>query len=161
LELLLGALCARRRHRDPASLFEQSLTVLYRVLFLLFAEARGLVPIWHPIYRDRYSIDAIVATLLTGRTCRGLWHAVRAISRLAHSGYSAGELHVNAFNGRLFAPSQADAFDGTPISDAVMTQAMMAVSTTSIGGLARRARIVYRDLDVEQLGAVYERVLEY
>jgi hypothetical protein len=155
LDLLLRAL------GSTPLLFEQSLTVLYRILFLLFAEARGLVPIWHPVYRDRYSLEAIVATLLTGRPYRGLWQAVRAISRLAHTGYSAGELRVTAFNGRLFAPAQADAFDGTRVSDAAMSRALMAVSTTAVNRHGRRARIVYRDLDVEQLGAVYERVLEY
>jgi len=161
LEALVGALSSRRRLRTQPLFFEQSLTVVYRVLFLLFAEARGLVPIWHPIYRDRYSLDAIVATLLTGQSYRGLWHTVRAISRLAHTGYSAGELHVTAFNGRLFAPAQSDAFDGTPLSDAVMERAVMAVSTTPLNRHGARARIVYRDLDVEQLGAVYERVLDY
>ena len=120
LETLVDALSSRRQRRTPALLFEQSLTVVYRVLFLLFAEARGLVPIWHPIYRDRYSLDAVVATLLTGQEYRGLWQTVRAISRLAHTGYDAGELHVTAFNGRLFAPAHADAFDGTALSDAVM-----------------------------------------
>jgi len=43
----------------------------------------------------------------------------------------------------------------------VMRRAVMAVSTTPVNRHGRRARIVYRDLDVEQLGAVYERVLEY
>ena len=161
LEVLVGALAARRPRRGRTRLFEQSLTVLYRVLFLLFAEARGLVPIWHPVYRDRYSLDAIVAMLLTGRAYRGLWLAVRAISKLAHTGFAAGELRVTAFNGRLFAPVQGEAFEDTPISDPAMTRALMAVSTTPINRHGRRARIVYRDLDVEQLGAVYERVLEY
>jgi hypothetical protein len=41
-----------------------------------------------------------------------------------------------------------------------MGQAVVAVSTTPINR-HNRARILYRDLDVEQLGAVYERVLEY
>ena len=161
LDVLLAALSTAQRRRAPAILFEQSITVLYRVLFLLFAEARGLVPIWNPIYRDRYSVEAIVATLLTGRGYRGLWQAIRAISRLAHTGCSAGELRVTPFNGRLFAPIQADLFDRTRISDAAMSRAVMAVSTTPVNRHGRRARIVYRDLDVEQLGAVYERVLEY
>jgi len=161
LDTLVVALSSRWHRRAPALLFEQSLTVVYRVLFLLFAEARGLVPIWHPIYRDRYSLDAVVAALLTGQDHRGLWQTVRAISRLAHTGFDGGELHVTAFNGRLFAPAQADAFDGTPLSDAVMTRAVMAMSTTPVNRHGRRARIVYRDLDVEQLGAVYERVLDY
>jgi hypothetical protein len=162
LELLLGALATGKPHpRTFSAVFEQSLTVLYRVLFLLFAEARGLVPLWHPVYRDRYSLDTIVTTLLNGHRCRGLWQAVQAISRLAHAGCSAGELRVTAFNGRLFAPGQAEAFDRTRISDAVMGDAVIAVSTTRLARHSGRVRIVYRDLDVEQLGAVYEHVLDY
>jgi hypothetical protein len=161
LGLLVGTLAAGKRRPPMPVLFEQSLTVLYRVLFLLFAEARGLLPLWHPIYRDRYSLDAIVTTLLRGQRYRGLWQAVRAISKLAHAGCNAGELRVNAFNGRLFAPSQADTFDRTPISDTIMSRAVVAVSTTPLNRHGSRARILYRDLDVEQLGAVYERVLDY
>lgn len=139
--------------------FDDSLVVLYRVLFLLFAEARGLVPMWHPVYRDRYSIDAIVSALLAGRRCRGIWHAVRAISRLVSTGCRAGALRVTAFNGRLFSPDQAATFDRVRIEDDVMRRAVMAVSTVAEAGA--RTRIGYADLDVEQLGAVYEHVLEY
>jgi Eco57I restriction-modification methylase len=159
---LLGALARRRRQAaSPTLLLEQSLTVLYRVLFLLFAEARGLVPVWHPVYRDRYTIDSIVSTLLTGRRYRGVWAAINAISRLAHAGCSAGELKVTAFNGRLFSPSGTGAFDREAIEDEVMAKALLSISTTSPTRGAGRRRIVYRDLDVEELGAVYEQVLDY
>ncbi len=159
LAALYRALALRSR-KAPAALFEQSLTVVYRVLFLLFAEARGLVPIWHPIYRERYTIEAIVATLVDGRRCRGVWEAILAISRLAHAGCRAGELTVTAFNGRLFSPQSSTAFDQTRISDEVVGHAVIRLATTIApgGGLTR---IRYGDLDVEQLGAVYERVLEY
>lgn len=162
LKLLMEAVPLNRtRQCRPQALFEQSLTVLYRVLFLLFAEARGLVPMWHPVYRDRYSIDTIVTTLLAGRRYRGVWPAVQAISRLAHAGCSAGELKVTAFNGRLFSPARAPVFDGGTIADDVMGRAVMAVSTTAASPDAAPSRIMYGDLDVEQLGAVYEHVLEY
>ncbi len=161
LRLLFEALATSPRVVHPPRLvFEHSLTVLYRVLFLLFAEARRLVPVWHPVYRDRYSLDVIVAELLGGRPCRGLWQAINAISRLAHAGCSAGELRVTAFNGRLFAPSHAAVFESTRIDDVVMGRAVVSVSTTVVGRRSP-ARIMYRDLDVEELGAVYERVLEY
>ncbi len=158
LTRLFEALCTRRANQ--ADVYQQSLTILYRVLFLLFAEARALVPMWHPVYRDRYSLDAIVSTLLRGRPYRGIWHALVAISRLAHAGCTAGELKVTAFNGRLFAPAHSADFDRKRIGDDVMGGVIMAVSTTAprSGG---RERIAYRDLDVEQLGAVYEHVLEY
>jgi hypothetical protein len=157
---LLTALAASRPARPPQVVFEESLTVLYRVLFLLFAEARGLVPMWHPVYRERYSIEAIVSELLAGRRYRGVWRAILAISRLAHAGCSAGALKVTAFNGRLFAPVQSAAFDRTRIEDTVMGDAVMAVGTTRTSAVGR-ARISYADLDVEQLGTVYERVLDY
>jgi hypothetical protein len=152
-----------RDHRRAASdlLLDQSLTVLYRILFLLFAEARGLVPVWHPVYRDRYTIDSIVSTLLAGRRCRGVWAAIDAISRLAHAGCTAGELRMTAFNGRLFAPSGTDAFERGSIDDEVMSRAVLSISTTPPSRHAGRRRISYRDLDVEELGAVYEQVLEY
>jgi len=153
------ATAPRPRHA-PHALFEQSLTVVYRVLFLLFAEARGLVPIWHPVYRERYTIDAIVSTLLRGRRCGGVWEAILAISRLAHAGCRAGELTVTAFNGRLFSPASSAAFDEARIGDEVMGDAVIRLATAATAG-GGRARIRYGDLDVEQLGAVYERVLEY
>ena len=161
LTVLLQALRASRGMRcSPMLSLDHALTVLYRVLFLLFAEARGLVPMWHPVYRDRYSLEVIVTTLLRGVPYRGLWHAIQAISRMAHAGCSAGELKVTAFNGRLFSPADAAVFEQTRIDDRVMGGVILAVSTTSVRK-SDRSRIAYRDLDVEQLGAVYERVLDY
>jgi Eco57I restriction-modification methylase len=161
LELLLNALRKQARRLSGNALLDQSLTVVYRVLFLLFAEARGLVPVWHPVYRDHYTIDSIVSTLLAGRRYRGIWSAVNAISRLAYNGCIAGELKVTAFNGRLFSPSATATLGRTRIDDRVMADAVLAISTTPpLIGNGRR-RIAYRDLDVEELGAVYEQVLDY
>ena len=159
LTLVFGAIATRRGQPPPRILFEQALTVLYRILFLLFAEARALVPIWHPIYRDRYTINGIVTALLEGRRYGGIWSAILAISRLAHAGCRAGELTMTPFNGRLFSPAHSMAFDRSRIADSVLGQAVLAVGTTRATGA--RARISYSDIDVEQLGAVYERVLEY
>jgi len=161
LELLLGALGERVRRSPTQSLLDQALTVVYRILFLLFAEARGLVPMWHSVYRDRYTIDSIVSTLLGGTRVRGVWNAVNAISRLVYNGCVAGELKVTAFNGRLFSPSATGAIDRTPIGDDLMSQAVLSISSTPASRGNGRTRITYRDLDVEELGAVYEQVLEY
>jgi hypothetical protein len=49
---LLGAMLARPRPPAVEDAFEQALTIVYRILFLMFAEARNLVPLWHPIYRE-------------------------------------------------------------------------------------------------------------
>jgi hypothetical protein len=111
--------------------------------------------------RSLHTIDSIVSTLLSGRRYRGVWSAINAISRLAHAGCTAGELKVTAFNGRLFSPSATGAFDGDAIDDGVMASAVLSISTTPPSRSAGRRRISYRDLDVEELGAVYEQVLDY
>jgi hypothetical protein len=161
LELLLQALGDRAKRSPAQLLLDQALTVVYRILFLLFAEARGLVPMWHPVYRDRYTIDAIVSTLLTGTRVRGVWSAVNAISRLVYNGCTAGELKVTAFNGRLFSPSSTGAIDRIRVDDDLMSRAVLSISSTPAARSNGRTRITYRDLDVEELGAVYEQVLDY
>jgi hypothetical protein len=146
---------SRRRH----SLFDESLVVVYRVLFLLFAEARGLVPRWHPVYRDGYTIEAL-RPLVEGRgEPVGLWESLQAIARLAHGGCRAGTLRVPPFNGRLFSPAHAPLAESVTLDGAAVQQALLALTTRR--GRAGRERIAYGDLGVEQLGGVYERVLDF
>ena len=56
---LIDALLTRRASQPLAGAFEQALTIVYRILFLLFAETRRLVPVWHPVYRDSYSMESL------------------------------------------------------------------------------------------------------
>ena len=95
---------ARRQTFGLSNTFEQALTIVYRVLFLLFAEARGLVPVWNDVYRDAYTIDALCRRMTERPGAPGLWASLQAISRLAHAGCRAGDLTVTPFNGRLFSP---------------------------------------------------------
>jgi methylase of polypeptide subunit release factors len=136
---------------------DQALTIVYRILFLLFAEARGLVPMWHPTYRRAYAIGALTEQALTGSS-RGLWSALQATSRLAHAGCHAGELVVTPFNGRLFEPARTPLGESRRVSDTTVRSVLLALSTVS--GDGGRRRVSYRDLGVEQLGAVYESVLD-
>ena len=140
---------------------EQALTIVYRILFLLFAEARALVPLWHPVYRDSYSIEALREVAERSPRAPGLWDALRAIGRLAHAGCRAGDLRVTPFNGRLFAPSRTPLAERRDLDDAAARRAILALSTRAAADGAGRERIAYRDLGVEQLGAVYETLLDY
>jgi hypothetical protein len=187
---LLGGLHKCGTH-DLAQLFDESLTVVYRVLFLMFAESRSLVPNWHPIYRESYSIESLRERAERPGTAPGLWEALQAIARLAHKGCRAGSLVVPPFNGRLFSPARSPIAESCAVDDEVARQALLALSTTASGRPegrhyvrtpsartpsartpsvrtpyvrtrgARRTRIDYRDLGVEQLGSVYESVLDY
>lgn len=138
--------------------FNEALIVIYRILFLLFAEARGLVPGWHPIYRDGYTIEALRQPIETYPRPRGLWETLQAISRLAHRGCRIGTLRVTPFNGRLFSPTESPLAERTPLDDGAVRQALLALTTRT--SRAGRQRIAYGDLGVEQLGGVYERVLD-
>ncbi len=157
---ILRALMAGRR-RDPRDSFEQALTIVYRLLFLLFAEARSLVPMWHPIYRDSYSVESLRLSAERTDSVRGLWDALRALSRMAHSGCTAGDLRVTAFNGRLFAPGRTPLIERRNLDNQAIRSAVLSLSTRAAADGTGRERIVYRDLGVEQLGAVYETLLDY
>jgi hypothetical protein len=159
LPRLASALAAGPLKRVPhAAALDQSLTVVYRILFLLFAEARALVPVWNDIYREGYTINALTDRAMQSRTA-GLWPALQAISRLAHAGCIAGDLRVTAFNGRLFSPRLTPLVEQRRVPDDVIGEVLLSLATESTR--QGRRRISYHDLGVEQLGSVYERVLEY
>jgi hypothetical protein len=159
LVTLGGAFLARGRERAKGRALDESLTVIYRVLFLLFAEARGLVPQWHPIYKNSYTVESLRLIVEGGPAPRGLWQALQAIARLAHRGCRAGTLRVPPFNGRLFSPADAPLADSVLLDDAAVSRALLALTTRQTKD--RRERIAYADLGVEQLGGVYEHVLDY
>ena len=151
----------RTRTSSLLGLQEQSLTVVYRVLFWLFAESRGLVPTWHPTYRRSYSMEAVRGLAEGTGPARGLWETLQAMSRLAHAGCRAGTLQVTPFNGRLFAPSLTPAAESGRPGDDRARRMVLALTTAPGSKGSPRARIVYRDLGVEELGSVYEAVLDY
>src|SRR6185436_20999703 len=150
-----------RMPADVGHAFEQSLTIVYRILFLLFAEARALVPLWHPIYRESYSLEALRDAADGASRAAGLWDALRAIARLAHGGCRAGDLRVTPFNGRLFAPARTPLAERRDLDDEAARRAVVALSTRPSPDRAGRERIAYADLGVEQLDAVYETLLDY
>jgi hypothetical protein len=149
----------RRARRANDDTFDQALTLVYRLLFLLFAEARALVPTWHRVYRDAYTIDALDRRIARPGGRRGVWATFQAISRLAHAGCRAGDLVVTPFNGRLFSPRLTPLGERPKAADALVAGAVRAL-TTHPSPEGRRP-VSYADLGVEELGAVYERVLDY
>ena len=167
LLLLLRAMLASRARRGAsrfdstrlACTLDQAFTIVYRVLFLLFAESRSLVPTWHPVYRRSYTIERLRRQAETPGSERGIWEALQAVSRLAHAGCHAGSLVVAPFNGRLFAPSRAPLAETVRLDDRLVADALMALTTLTSAG--RRERVAFGDLGVEQLGAVYESLLDY
>ncbi len=152
---------------DRRSGLDEALTLVYRILFLLFAESRDVVPHADPVYGRAYSVSALCRDAVQ-ESKTGLWDALAATTRLSRHGCRTSALQTIAFNGQLFARSAAPSLEArrppkrsTPASrqrDAALGRAMIALASRP--GRAGRETISYRDLGVEQLGAVYERLLD-
>ena len=78
------------------------------------------MPVWHPVYRDSYTLGALVEATGGPLPSHGLWETLSAIARLAHEGCRAGDLAVNAFNGRLFSPIGAPLAETAAIADQIV-----------------------------------------
>lgn len=150
-------------------LFKDGLFVLYRILFVLYAEARRFLPVENPQYASFYSVEHLRnwAEEFLKRERQGhadpegtyLWGAFESIFTLLRRGVklSGGEF-VSAFNGQLFAPDQAPSFDeGPALRDKAIAQVLLTL--TRVGGEESGRRLHFANLGVEQLGAVYEALL--
>lgn len=142
------------------SAFANALVFLYRTLFCLFAEARGLLPVSNPDYR-RYSIAQhrleVVSLLdgggyLSSRDDR-LYASLNALFRTIDRGDPV--LGVTEYDGGLFDREQHPWLEGRSVPDALLAPALE--------GLYRvEGRFVdYRDLSVRTLGSVYEKLLAW
>jgi hypothetical protein len=146
----------------------EALTLVYRILFLLFAESRGLVPLHHPVYRRSYTLSSLCDQALHSSPTIGLWDGLSAICRLSREGGRIDSLEVFPFNGHLFSSQAAPSLESrrgggrrsrdSDARDAVVARSLLALGTRREP--AGRVTISYADLGVEELGAVYERVLD-
>ncbi len=165
---------------DPATLqkvYDNSLIVLYRLLFLLYAEDRGLLPINHLVYRD-YCLQKvhreINSALRSGRQYypreTRFWNALLTLTRIIDEGLpDNGELVLPAYNGGLFKPSAYPEVAHTPLPDHPRWNIGDAYLATVIDLLAYERdqldqpgmrEVDYGSLDVQHLGSIYEGLLE-
>ncbi|MGL5860578.1 MAG: Eco57I restriction-modification methylase domain-containing protein, partial [Phycicoccus sp.] len=127
----------------------------------MFAEAYGLAGCLDSL--DARARDEDEESL-DGTT--DVWHRVLATSRLLHQGSSFEDLRMPSYGGSLFDPSRfafltATAVRGLAVrvSDRVMLHVLRSVQVAVVDGEARR--LSFRDIDVEQIGYIYEGLLGY
>ena len=147
-------------------LYQQSLVLLYRLLFVLYAESRTLLPIDNAVYRDSYSLEPLRDEIMEPNMhylpgAFRLWETVQALFRLIHQGCNTSQIVVPAYNGDLFSPQSTALLNTIRVPDDALAGVLRELSVTPPTRERGRERIDYQDLGVEQLGAVYEGLLEF
>ncbi|GAB3868058.1 hypothetical protein GCM10027610_124120 [Dactylosporangium cerinum] len=165
---------------DGHQVYEAAVTVMMRVVFLLFAEANELLPdgdLFHQAYaisavgerldeRRRHAVGVEGEELLEGSY--DSWHRLLATSRALFEGATFEDLRMPAYGGSLFDPQRFDWLMATDpstgrlcvlVDDRVMSHVLRAVQHAQVDGEDRT--VSFRELDVEQIGYVYEGLLGY
>ncbi|MXW12386.1 MAG: N-6 DNA methylase [Synechococcus sp. SB0662_bin_14] len=147
-----------------AQVREAALTLLYRFLFILYAEDRGLLPVQNPGYnnyslrqrRDDVKRRKDGKDVFSTRFCR-YWSDLQGLCQAIDKGDPS--IDLPPYNGGLFNATQAPllAQPAVRLNDQVMADLLAALSFDSKTG----NYINYRDLSVEQLGSIYERLLDH
>ena len=152
--------------RDWQSVRDASLVLLYRLLFVLYAEARELLPVGNPGYRDNYSLQRHKAQIAEqedrggyDRFGSGLWNWLRNdLFQFIDQGNPG--LGVPQYNGGLF---RAEAWPllhdpNIRLTDGYLAQAIDLLARSEADGA--KGFVDYSELGVRELGNIYEGLLE-
>lgn len=140
-----------------------SLILLYRLLFILYAEYRDLLPLnVNKLYTESYSLDAfkkeIAAKIdrneLIAFSTIGYWDRLKELFEVINKGNS--ELGVPPYNGGLFDQEKHAFLEKRRIGDFYVAKAVDLISRSQ-----DKAYIDYGSLDIRHLGSIYEGLLEY
>ena len=174
---------------DASELTVQCLRYMYRLLFLLFIEAKpelGYAPMQSEAYRSGYSLESLrdLAERMRGRMDEAesttyLADTLGKLDELVFSGYPSGEKElrqvmnqnvadsvflVPPLKAHIFDPERTRLVNSAHLRDSVMLRIVDLMSVTGAGqkkGGTRKQRISYATLGISQMGAVYEALLSY
>ncbi len=190
----IDALDAERQRRllagiAPERLYEAAVTVMMRLVFLLFAEERGLL--LHgasELYDSHYAASTLAAQLRETADRHGeellerrhdAWARLLALFRAVHGGMRHEDVHLPAYGGALFDPDRFPFLEGraagtlwrdTPADPLavnnrtvlhVLESVQFLVERDSRGAAAEPRRLSFAALDIEQIGHVYESLLDH
>ena len=184
VELLVAAIGradTRARERGDRDLsgvsahdvYRGSVSVMMRVVFLLFAEERGLLPSDNDLYARSYSAGGLYQELHeqaregTGtesdlEQTTAAWHRLLALFKAVYDGVDHPRLKMHPLDGSLFNP---ETFPWMPldIDDRTVLHMLKAVQYVRVGRgkSAELRKLSFRALDVEQIGYVYEGLLSF
>ena len=145
----------------------QLLRVVYRLLFLLVAEARDLLlapeadEVARARYRDYYSVERLVrlARRRRGSAHDDLWAGLKVtMQALWRDGQS--ELGLTPLGSFLWAPDSVATLTGANIDNAHLLEAIRCLTITRDAEAKVDRNVDYRNLGAEELGSIYESLLE-
>ena len=172
-------------HLADEEVYKGAVTVMMRLVFLFVAEERRLLPIDDPIYAETLAASTIRAQLQEQadrdtedrlERSTAAWHRVLALFRAVHGGIEHDALRLPAYGGGLFDPDRYPFLEGRaegtdwhtavadplPVDDRTLLHLLDALQTLNQGGRdGARVRLSFRSLDVEQIGHVYEGLLDH
>lgn len=162
---------------DPDQVYAGLLTVLLRMVFLLFAEDRGLMSA-DAVYVNHYSVTGLFERLRAdvGRfpdtmdQRYGAWAQLLTLFRLVHDGAKHGGLALPARKGYLFDPDRYPFLEGRPPRSEREPGQKLRPPMVADGVVYRvldnllildGERLSYRALDVQEIGSVYETIMGF
>ncbi|MBQ7739229.1 MAG: hypothetical protein IJT59_06220 [Desulfovibrionaceae bacterium] len=171
---------------SPAKIYEAGLVVMMRLVFLLSAEERGLLRLGDPLWDKCYAASRLCEELrnLADRQGeevllyrRDAWFRLLALFRAVYAGVTHQDMLLKAYGGSLFDPDSYPFLEGRAtgstwrdvpakplnIDDRVilhMLEAVQFLSDKRKTGVTEAVRLSFRSLDVEQIGHVYEGLLD-
>ena len=162
---------------NPDRVYHALLTVLLRLVFLLYAEERDMLPKGE-IFQQYYSLVGLYKRLREDAALfpdtmdqrYGAWAQLLVLFRLIHDGGEAGEMRLPRRHGVLFDPDRFAFLEGRLDMVARQSGERIEPPLVSDGTIYRALekllvldgeRISYRALDVEQIGSVYETMMGF
>jgi len=178
------------REVDPADIYRAAVRVVMRMVVVLFAESRELLPRDNALYYGTYGLTGLleelekVASRGGNRLARSFqaWPRVLALFRLVHQGSHHPALPVPAYGGEFFAPGDPAASDGLSralavfekaafdreiLSDREVHRLLDRITRTRIKVRQGRtgtwvpAPVDFSDLSSEYIGILYEGLLDF
>lgn len=151
---------------DGLAYYRQLLRLAYRLLFLFAAEDRGVLldPQADKAARERYTLHYSTAQLrelagsLRGTPHGDRWQAFRLVMRKLGTDAGCPELGLSPLGSFLWAPEAAPDLDASELANRDLLLAVRALAWTEETRLRRP--VDFRNLGSEELGSVYESLLE-
>jgi N-6 DNA Methylase len=144
-------------------LYRELLTVLYRVLFLLFAEQRGMLRGATDLYDETYALTRLRQLAEQGKV-EGrrfdLWEGLKATFAAFSDPDLAAALGVYPYDGQLFDPARTPVLGAARCANRRVLAAIGSLTTLEVDSKVS-LHVDYRNLGVEELGTVYESLLDY